>query len=87
MSSSSSIFSNLDFTKSSSSSTSSTIPSIGFIVIVKAFKIPSSSLSSESSSGSVSLKVAVKTLLFFNSLEISWTFLFHMFKTLTSETF
>ena len=57
------IFSNLDSTNSSSSSTSSTIPSVGLIVAVKAFKIPSSSLS-ESSSGSVSLNVAASALLF-----------------------
>ena len=64
MSSYSSIFLNLDSIKSTSSSTSSTIPSVGFTVAVKAFKIPLSSLSSESSLGSVSLKVAAKALLF-----------------------
>ena len=63
MSSCSSIFSNLDSTKSYSSFTSSTIPSVGFIVAVKAFRIPSSSLS-KSSSGSMSLKVAASVLLF-----------------------
>ena len=47
----------------SSSSTSSTIPLVGLIVVVKAFKFPSSSLS-ESSSGLVSLKVAASALLF-----------------------
>ena len=63
MSSYSSIFSNLDFTNSSSTSTSATIPSVGLIVAVKAFRIPSSSLS-ESSSSSVSLNVAANALLF-----------------------
>ena len=50
-------------TKSSSLSTSSTIPLVGFIVAVKAFRIPSSLLS-ESSSSSVLLKVVVSALLF-----------------------
>ena len=42
----------------------STIPSVGFIVAVKAFRIPSSSLSSDSSLGSMSLKVAARALPF-----------------------
>ena len=63
MSSYLSIFSNLDSTKSSSSSISSTIPSVGLTVAVKKFRIPSSLLF-ESSSGSVSFKITTSALLF-----------------------
>ena len=80
MSSWSSIFPNLDSTNSSSSTTSSTIPSVGLTVAMKAFKILSSSLS-ESSSGLVSLKVVVRH----NTLEICRTLMFHVTEALTPK--
>ena len=63
MSSYSSIFSNLDSTNSSYSSTFSTIPSVGFTMVVKTFRVSSSSLS-KSFAGSVSLNVVASALLF-----------------------
>ena len=73
----------MDSTNSSSSTTSSTIPSVGLIVVVEAFKIPSSSLS-ESSSGLVSLKV-LACLALPNALEISRTLMFHVIESLTPK--
>ena len=64
MSSCSSIFSKLDTTKSSSSSSVSVTPLVGSTVVVKALKIHLSLLSSDSILGSVSLKVVTRALLF-----------------------